>query len=79
VGDGVTRYAVGERVVVHHHVPCGDCYYCRKQTPTQCPLYKKVGVTAGFEPSGGGFSEYIRVMGLWRESRRGADSRRCAV
>jgi L-iditol 2-dehydrogenase len=61
-GEGVTRYEVGERVVVHHHVPCGECYYCRKQTPTQCPLYKKVGVTAGFEPSGGGFAEYIRVM-----------------
>ena len=61
-GAGVTRYEVGERVVVHHHVPCGNCYYCRKQTPTQCELYKKVGVTAGFEPSGGGFAEYIRVM-----------------
>ena len=46
-GEGVTGYEVGERVVVHHHVPCGECYYCRKQTPTQCPLYKKVGVTAG--------------------------------
>jgi L-iditol 2-dehydrogenase len=61
-GEGVTQYAEGERVVVHHHVPCGECYYCRKQTPTQCPLYKRVGVTAGFEPSGGGFAEYIRVM-----------------
>jgi L-iditol 2-dehydrogenase len=58
----VNRYEIGERVVVHHHVPCGECYYCRKQTPTQCPLYKRVGVTAGFEPSGGGFAEYIRVM-----------------
>jgi L-iditol 2-dehydrogenase len=28
----------------------------------QCPVYKKVGVTAGFEPSGGGFAEYVRVM-----------------
>ena len=68
-GTGVTRYEVGERVVVHHHVPCGQCYYCRKQTPTQCPLYKKVGVTAGFEPSGGGFAEYIRVMDWIVEGR----------
>ncbi len=50
--------------MVYHHVPCGECYYCRKQTPAQCPLYKKIGVTAGFEPSGGGFAEYIRVMDL---------------
>jgi L-iditol 2-dehydrogenase len=62
VGTGVTRFSGGERVVVHHHVPCGECFYCRKGTPAQCPLYKKVGVTAGFEPSGGGFAEYIRVM-----------------
>ena len=70
VGGGATRFRVGERVVVHHHVPCGDCYYCRKQTPTQCTLYKNVGVTAGFEPSGGGFAEYIRVMD-WIAASRG--------
>ena len=62
VGEGVTAYALGDRVMTFHHVPCGECYYCRKQTPAQCPLYKKTGVTAGFEPSGGGFAEYIRVM-----------------
>jgi L-iditol 2-dehydrogenase len=61
-GPGVSRFAVGERVMVFHHVPCGDCYYCRKATFAQCPLYKRVGVTAGFEPSGGGFAGYVRVM-----------------
>ena len=69
VGEGA-HFEVGERVVVHHHVPCGSCYNCRKQTPTQCALYKKVGVTAGFEPSGGGFAEYIRVMD-WIAAGRG--------
>jgi len=62
VGEGVTKFTVGERVMVFHHIPCGQCYYCRKQTPAQCSVYKKVGATAGFEPSGGGFAEYIRVM-----------------
>jgi len=70
VGEGITQFGVGDRVMVFHHVPCGECYYCRKQTPTQCPLYKKVGVTAGFEPSGGGFAEYIRVMD-WIVANRG--------
>ncbi len=70
VGEGVTGFALGERVVVHHHVPCGECYYCRKQTFAQCPVYKKVGATAGFEPSGGGFAEYIRVMD-WIVANRG--------
>jgi L-iditol 2-dehydrogenase len=62
VGEGVTGFAVGDRVMAYHHIPCGECYYCRKQTFAQCEVYKKVGCTAGFAPSGGGFSEYIRVM-----------------
>jgi L-iditol 2-dehydrogenase len=70
VGQGVTQFALGNRVMVHHHVPCGECYYCRKQTFAQCPVYKKVGATAGFEPSGGGFAEYIRVM-EWIVARGG--------
>ena len=62
VGTGVGSFAVGDRVVVFHHIPCGTCYYCRKKTFAQCPVYKQVGCTAGFEPSGGGFAGYVRVM-----------------
>jgi L-iditol 2-dehydrogenase len=62
VGTGVNGFAVGDRVMAYHHIPCGECYYCRKQTFAQCEVYKKVGCTAGFAPSGGGFAEYIRVM-----------------
>jgi L-iditol 2-dehydrogenase len=69
-GAGVTKFRAGDRVMVYHHVPCGECFYCRKQTPAQCLLYKKVGATAGLEPSGGGFAEYIRVMD-WIVARGG--------
>ncbi len=62
VGDGVAGFAVGDRVMAFHHIPCGVCFYCRKQTFAQCETYKKVGTTAGFAPAGGGFAEYIRVM-----------------
>ncbi len=62
VRSETAQFSVGERVMVYHHVPCGRCFYCRKNTPAQCERYKKVGSTAGFEPSGGGFAEYIRVM-----------------
>jgi L-iditol 2-dehydrogenase len=62
MGKGVRGFKVGDRVMVFHHVPCGHCYYCRKKTYAQCPVYKQVGCTAGFEPSGGGFAEYVRVM-----------------
>ena len=62
VGEGVHGFEIGDRVMVFHHIPCGKCYYCRKKTFAQCAVYKKVGCTAGFEPSGGGFAEYVRVM-----------------
>jgi L-iditol 2-dehydrogenase len=62
VGAGVREFEPGDRVVVFHHIPCRQCYYCRHKTFAQCPTYKKVGCTAGFEPSGGGFAEYVRVM-----------------
>jgi L-iditol 2-dehydrogenase len=62
VGAGVESFAVGDRVAVFHHVPCGSCYYCRKKTFAQCAVYKRVGCTGGFEASGGGFAGYVRVM-----------------
>ncbi|HEV2116773.1 MAG TPA: zinc-dependent dehydrogenase [Terriglobales bacterium] len=62
VGQSVTGFQVGDRVMAFHHIPCRECYYCRHKVFAQCPVYKKVGCTAGYEPSGGGFSEYVRVM-----------------
>ena len=62
VGAKVTRYQPGDRVIVFHHIPCGRCFYCERKFFAQCPVYKKVGVTGGFEPAGGGFSQYVRVM-----------------
>ncbi|PYX87118.1 MAG: Zn-dependent alcohol dehydrogenase [Acidobacteria bacterium] len=62
VGERVDEFRPGDHVMVFHHIPCGDCYYCRHKIFAQCPTYKKVGCTAGFEPSGGGFAEYVRVM-----------------
>jgi len=62
VGQGVSNYCPGDRVVVFHHIPCRECFYCQNKTFAQCTTYKKVGCTAGFEPSGGGFAEYVRVM-----------------
>ncbi len=41
VGEGVTDFSVDDRVMAYHHIPCGECYYCRKQTFAQCEVYKK--------------------------------------
>ncbi len=62
VGDGVEKYKAGDRVCLFHHIPCLDCFYCRHRDYAQCETYKKVGITAGFEPAGGGFAQYVRVM-----------------
>jgi L-iditol 2-dehydrogenase len=64
LGEGAQGWKVGDRVAVMHHVPCceADCYFCRIQEYSRCPLYLKTGTTSGFEPAGGGYAEYIRVM-----------------
>lgn len=63
VGEAVHGFKVGDRVMAFHHIPCGQCFYCRKQTFAQCERYKLVGTTAGLgEAAGGGFAQYIRVM-----------------
>jgi L-iditol 2-dehydrogenase len=62
VGRGVRKFKPGDRVVSFHHIPCGDCFYCERKLFSQCPGYKKVGLTAGFDPNGGGFAQYVRAM-----------------
>ena len=62
VGAGVTKFQPADRVVAFHHIPCRDCFYCRRRLYAQCPGYKRVGVTAGFEAAGGGFAQYVRAM-----------------
>lgn len=62
VGRGVSKFKVGDRVMSFHHVPCGDCFYCERKLFSQCAGYKKTGLTAGFDPNGGGFAEYVRAM-----------------
>jgi L-iditol 2-dehydrogenase len=61
----VTRHSslkVGDRVALHHHIPCMKCHACRHRSFAQCETYKRTGITAGFEPAGGGYAEYVRVM-----------------
>ena len=40
VGEGVTALAPGDRVVVTHHVACGECRLCRRGADTQCPAFR---------------------------------------
>ncbi len=60
--DLASRFKIGDRVALHHHVPCLDCHFCRHRAFAQCATYKRTGITAGFDPAGGGYAEYVRVM-----------------
>lgn len=62
VGSGVSKWKPGDRVMSFHHVPCGECFYCARRLYSQCAAYKKVGLTAGFDPNGGGFAQYVRAL-----------------
>jgi len=55
VGAGVTNVQVGDRVFVSHHVPCGECRYCKAGHETVCDTLR----TTNFDP--GGFAEFVRV------------------
>ena len=61
VGAGVTRYEVGQRVFVSHHVPCNTCRYCLNGNHTACDTLH----TTNYDP--GGFAEYLRVPALQTE------------
>src|SRR5437016_1491739 len=62
IGARVKKFREGDRVALHHHVPCLDCHACRHKAFAQCAEYKRTGITAGFEAAGGGYAEYVRVM-----------------
>jgi L-iditol 2-dehydrogenase len=62
LGAKVRGFRIGDRVALHHHVPCLKCHACRHRAFAQCAQYKRTGITAGFEPAGGGYAEYVRVM-----------------
>lgn len=48
VGSNVKNFNVGERIFVHHHVPCYSCHYCRHEDYTMCVQYQK----SNLEPCG---------------------------
>jgi L-iditol 2-dehydrogenase len=62
VGNGLTKWKPGDRVMSFHHIPCGACFYCARRLFSQCPRYKTTGLTGGFTPNGGGFGEYVKAM-----------------
>ena len=55
VGQGVQQFSVGQRVFLHHHVPCMVCHFCRRGSFSQCATFRATRLDPG------GLAEYIRV------------------
>lgn len=50
-----TNFKVGDVIVTSHHIPCGDCVYCRNGNVSMCEHFKATNIVPG------GFSEYVFV------------------
>ncbi|MEO8586904.1 MAG: alcohol dehydrogenase catalytic domain-containing protein [Acidobacteriota bacterium] len=55
VGNGVTAFAAGDRVVVHHHAACGACERCLAGEAVMCAAWKQTRLHPG------GLAECVRV------------------
>lgn len=55
VGAGVDDFTVGDRVALHHHVPCMICDLCQHGHYTLCPTFKKTRLYPA------GMAEYVRI------------------
>jgi L-iditol 2-dehydrogenase len=55
-GADVTGVAIGDRVAIHHHAPCGECRRCLHGHETLCEQFRATALDPG------GFAEYVRVM-----------------
>ena len=50
-----TKFKIGEKIVTSHHIPCGECVYCKHGNVSMCEHFKKTNIFPG------GFSEYVYV------------------
>lgn len=56
LGEGVTGFQVGQRVVVNPTLSCGDCEWCRRGEDSLCDEFGVIG-----EHCRGGAAEYVVV------------------
>jgi L-iditol 2-dehydrogenase len=58
VGHKVKDIAIGDRIFVSHHVPCGRCRFCHQGKHTLCATLHSTNIYPG------GFAEYIRIPAI---------------
>lgn len=50
-----TDFKSGDKIVTSHHIPCGECNYCKHGNVSMCEHFKKTNIFPG------GFSELVFV------------------
>lgn len=50
-----TKFKKGDRIVTSHHIPCGECNFCKHGNVSMCEHFKKTNIFPG------GFSEKVFV------------------
>lgn len=53
--DSETSFKKGDKIVTSHHIPCGECSYCRHGNVSMCEHFKSTNIYPG------GFSEKVYV------------------
>lgn len=48
-----TNFKAGDEIITSHHIPCGECVYCRNGNVSMCEHFKATNIVPG------GFSEYV--------------------
>ena len=48
-----TNFKIGDEIVTSHHIPCGECVYCKNGNVSMCEHFKSTNIIPG------GFSEYV--------------------
>lgn len=56
VGDGVTNVSVGDKVILHPLITCGQCRACRSGDDVHCENNRFPGIDTN-----GGYAEYLRT------------------
>ena len=53
--DSDTNFKKGDKIVTSHHIPCGECIYCKHGNISMCEHFKSTNIFPG------GFSEKVFV------------------
>ncbi|MCX5579408.1 zinc-dependent alcohol dehydrogenase [Kaistia terrae] len=56
IGDDVTGFATGDRVVADINIGCGHCFYCRRNEVLNCAEVRQVGISRD-----GAFAEFVAM------------------